>query len=56
MSLGVLLNDLNHCFNCISHLKGIKRNVLNNAINFNFLSWINKACIYVSQCSHNVFD
>jgi len=33
-----------------------KKNVLNNAIDFNFLSWINNAYIYVWQCSHNAFD
>jgi len=43
-------------FNCNFHFKGIKRNVLNNVINFNFLSWISNAYIYVWQRSYNAFD
>jgi hypothetical protein len=35
---------------------GHDKNVLNNAIDFNFLSWINNAYIYVWQCSYNAFD
>ncbi len=53
MSFWVLLNNLSPCVNCNFHLKGIKRNVLNNAIDFNFLSWISNAYIYVWQCSYN---
>ncbi len=52
----VLLNNMNPSFNCNFHLKGIKRNVLNNEIDFNFLSWISNAYIYVWQCSYNAFD
>jgi hypothetical protein len=34
------------------HLKGIKMNVLNNAIDFNFFSWLNNAYIYVCGNVH----
>ncbi len=47
MSFGVLLNNLNPCLNCNFHLKRIKMNVLKNAIDFKFLSWISNAYIYV---------
>jgi G:T-mismatch repair DNA endonuclease (very short patch repair protein) len=47
----ILLNNLNPCLNCNFHLKGIKKNVLNNASDFNFLSWIGNAYIYAWQCS-----
>lgn len=43
----VLLNNLNICFNCNFHLEGIKRYVLNNEFDFNFLSWICNAYIYI---------
>ncbi len=52
----MLLSKLSPCFNCNLHIKGIKRNVLNNAIDFNFLSWISSAYIYFWQCSYNAFD
>ncbi len=52
----VLLNNLNPCLNYNFHFKGIKKNVLNNAIDFNFLSWISNAYVYVWQCSYNAFD
>jgi hypothetical protein len=52
----ILLNTLNPCLNYKFHFKGIKKNVLNNAIDFNFLSWISNAYIYVWQCSYNAFD
>ncbi len=47
MSFLVLLSNLNPCFGCNFHFKGIKRNVLNNAIDFNFFSCISNAYIYV---------
>jgi hypothetical protein len=56
MSFWVILNNLNPCLNYNFHFKGIKMNVLNNAIDFNFLSWISNAYIYVWQCSYTAFD
>ncbi len=48
---------LSPCLNYTFHRKGIKRNVLNNAIDFNFLSWISNAYIYIIwKCSYNAFD
>ncbi len=55
MSFLVFLSNFSPCFNYNFHLKGIKRNILYNAIDFNFLSWINNAYIYVWQCSYNAF-
>jgi hypothetical protein len=43
MFLKVLLNNLSYRLNCNFHFKGIKRNVLHNAIDFKFFSWI-KMC------------
>jgi hypothetical protein len=56
MSFWVLLNNLSHCLNSNFHLEGIKKNVLNNAIRFNFLLWISNAYFYVWQRSYNAFD
>jgi hypothetical protein len=38
---------LNPCFNFNFHFQGIKRDALNSAINFNFVSWINNVYIYI---------
>jgi hypothetical protein len=59
MSFWVLSNNLSPCLNCNFHLKGIKRNVLNNAIDFNFLSWISMhtsmfSNVHIMHCLNNV--
>jgi hypothetical protein len=56
MSFLILLRNLNPCLNYNFHFNGIKWNILNNEIDFNLLSWISNAYIYVWQCSYNAFD
>jgi hypothetical protein len=57
MSFQVFLNNLNDlCLNNNFHYKGIKKKILNSAIDFNFLSWMTNAYTYVWQCSYNAFD
>jgi hypothetical protein len=48
-NINVLLTP---CFNSNFHFKGIKRDALNNAIDFNVVSWINNAYIYIFNNVH----
>ncbi len=43
----------NPYFNYNLHFKRIKRIALNNVIDFNFLSCISNAYLYIWQCSYN---